>query len=581
MSFDPNYPADPSEEPIRDAGSRDSTSLDSQQPADAGELIDQSGKNEVDAKSTVDIGDADAEVIVAQLDRQQLEWLHPTSLMFDAIAHVRALIVPVTIGLFSAAQGSFAGVMFAVLIFVPALLTSIFKYLTLRYTILDDKLVVMRGLIFRRVRTVPVQKIQNIDLIQNPLHRILGVAEVRIETASGTEPEAILRVLSLDQVERLRAGVSSRKQQAVSASVPAAAPSFDGMPTATHAMETVATDMVEEKTLLEVPTSWLVRAGLASNRGVLIIGVAWGAMYEFNLWDRVDWEHLDRFIPENWTLETRVIAGIAALLMLLVVMRVVSIGWFLLRFYGYRLTRRNEALRISCGLLTRVSATVPIRRIQFVSVHQNLLMRWMRMASIRIETAGGAGKENEDAAATVARRWFVPSIPIDQVPDIVRHLHAELEWETDAWHWKPLAPRATQRMCRIAVYLSVLAGAAGFAAWQPWGWAVGVAVLPLFLFIAFKKSRSMKLARTDFGIAYRSGVWTRKTSVAFFEKIQAIRLDQNPFDRRWRMATLEIDTAAAGPADHRIDVRFLDEQFANEEFETIRHEVAIRKPRFA
>jgi putative membrane protein len=59
---------------------------------------------------------------------------------------------------------------------------------------------------------------------------------------------------------------------------------------------------------------------------------------------------------------------------------------------------------------------------------------------------------------------------------------------------------------------------------------------------------------------------TRKCSCAFVDKIQTVRLSESPFDRRWKMATLAIDTAAAGPAEHRILVKYLDANFAQCEF---------------
>ena len=57
-------------------------------------------------------------------------------------------------------------------------------------------------------------------------------------------------------------------------------------------------------------------------------------------------------------------------------------------------------------------------------------------------------------------------------------------------------------------------------------------------------------------------MFTRKTSAARIDKIQAVRLAESPFDRRYRMATLAVDTAGAGPADHRIRVPYLDRQVA-------------------
>jgi putative membrane protein len=63
-------------------------------------------------------------------------------------------------------------------------------------------------------------------------------------------------------------------------------------------------------------------------------------------------------------------------------------------------------------------------------------------------------------------------------------------------------------------------------------------------------------------VAFRSGVITRQTSATFFDKIQSVALSQSPFDRRWHMATLAVDTAGAGPAGHRIRVPYLEEDTA-------------------
>ena len=102
------------------------------------------------------------------------------------------------------------------------------------------------------------------------------------------------------------------------------------------------------------------------------------------------------------------------------------------------------------------------------------------------------------------------------------------------------------RGLRIVVTLSQVAG---LAISQPWGAMIGLLALPLLLWLASRKGRSMSYARTTFGLAYRSGIIKRKLSLTFFERIQAVRWNQSPFDRRWEMATLSVDTAGAGPAN--------------------------------
>ena len=79
------------------------------------------------------------------------------------------------------------------LFFVPAVVGALIKYWSYRYRLDKDELVIREGIVFRNERHIPYTRIQNIDCVQNPLHRLLRVSEVRLETAGGEKPEAILR----------------------------------------------------------------------------------------------------------------------------------------------------------------------------------------------------------------------------------------------------------------------------------------------------------------------------------------------------------------------------------------------------
>ena len=507
--------------------------------------------------------------------------LHPSSLAFDLITHGKSYLFPALIALFSAARGGSFGIYIAAIIFVPAILSSIFRYFTFRYSIQNQQLVVTKGLIFRSVRTVPVSRIQNLDFVQNILHRMLGVAEVRVETASGTEAEATLRVLSLEQMDKLRSEIfdlQSAKTVVDSAFLPAVndSPDVDGM---TGGLRPASIRDAGES-LLEIPTAWLLRAGLASNRGMLMLGIAFGAMFQFDFEDRFDFRRIWRFLPQLDGSIGGILTLLSGLIGLLLLLRLLGVGWFILRFFGYKLKRHGEDLRISCGLFTKVSATVPRGRIQFISIHRNLIMRWMGYSSLRIETAGGAGKDNENATTTVSRRWFVPVIPDHQVAPLLCILRPGLVWDESSLDFQPLSSRASTRMMRLSIILGALLVVVGLGFSRPWGFLPGVLLLPVFIWWAIKKSKSMRYAWTKDGLVYRSGVLNRKTSLTFFEKIQGVSVRQSPFDRRWKMAQLAIDTAAAGPAEHVIVVGYLDEEFAKTEFQVLRDRTATHQPVF-
>lgn len=550
---------------------------------DDGEIVDAEVLSANDHH--LDTSERQAETTVEQLSR-----LHPTSLGFDLLAHGRTYLVPAAFGLWGAAKGDLTLLIISAFIFVPAFLVSVFRYFTFRYSIQGDKLIVTSGLIFRNVRTVPVARIQNIDFVQNPLHRILNVAEVKIETASGTKPEATLRVLSMHQMEELRKSVVDRQSSKTNRPVSPVAkiedgpavfanPGSDGV-VSENQHSGAMPESIESETLLSIPASWLVKAGLASNRGLIMVGVLIGAYFQFDRGNGIDLFWFQSMLPKNTSTGLIVALAVGGLIAALVLLRLLGIGWFILRFYDYRLIGRGDDLRISCGLFTKVSATVPRQRIQFISIHRSLIMRWFGMASIRIETAGGAGQSNENATESVSKRWFVPAIPEEQVAGLISVLRPELHWDESQFDFKPLSVKVGRRLSRLAIIQSLLICGIGIAATRPWGWIAGVAIFPLLWLWAAKKSKAMRYARTENGVVYRSGVLNRKTSVTFFEKIQTITVEQSPFDRRWQMARLSVDTAAAGPAQHLIQIPYLDETFAAQELQLLRLKTGQEQPVF-
>ena len=113
--------------------------------------------------------------------------LHPLSFVFDIVGQVRQFVVPAGVVLVGAGSAGFAWEAWLVLLVIPSAIVAIVRALTFRYRFDPGELVITSGLIFRNERHVPYGRIQNIDAVQNILHRLLRVVEVRIETGGGDE----------------------------------------------------------------------------------------------------------------------------------------------------------------------------------------------------------------------------------------------------------------------------------------------------------------------------------------------------------------------------------------------------------
>ncbi len=487
--------------------------------------------------------------------------LHPMSVLFGVIRSARMFLLPGLLVLFFSRGDKWQ--MWAMLLLIPAACFEILRYFTLRYRVDHDEIVVREGIFFKNERHIPFHRIQNIDLVQNPLHRLFRVAEVNLETASGSKPEAVFKVLSLRIVKEMRARVF-RDRGVEKAFESSDDPIEDFPPPAPTLEEDVARSTVPPQPakipLLEVKTSDLVRLGLINNKGWAMLLAMMAVIWEFNLDDRLwkssEWETYWNSISMN--LAVLFVVGIVMVGIPLLYGG--SIVWTIFRFHGFKIIKSGEDLRLSCGLLTRRSAAVPLHRIQLVSLHETFLMRRLRQVSVRVETAGGG----EEEKGSISRRWFVPLMPRFEVGRLLESLRPELD--LDQVPWQSLPEEAEWRLKKKGILLSLVFTGLVSLLVRPWGGFSLLVFMPLMVWYCGRYYRSISFARTDYGIFYRSGVFTLKTSVTFFSKMQVVGMSQSPFDRRYSMASLKVDTAGSGPAGHKIHIPYIPETLARSLF---------------
>jgi putative membrane protein len=229
----------------------------------------------------------------------------------------------------------------------------------------------------------------------------------------------------------------------------------------------------------------------------------------------------------------------------------------MVRLHGFRLSQVGADLRTEYGLLTRVSATVPLHRIQTVTVRRGLIHRWLDRASVRAETAGGTGR---GGGSSRQRESLAPIVGLTAVPDLLRAVLPDLDL-TPA-EWQPAAPAAFRRELRVRLVMALVgAGLAAFLLGSRSLWLL--ALLVGWAWVSARVyTRHLGWAVVPGAVLFRNGWIWRHTTVARFSKVQAVTLRQSPFDRRHRMASVRVDTAGAGDASHRVDIPYRPEATA-------------------
>lgn len=483
--------------------------------------------------------------------------LHPLSVLFGLAAQVRIFLLPGLLFVFAGSRGWWGEWQaWAMLLVIPYALVAILRYVSFRYRYEPNEMVIRTGLLFRNERHVPYARIQNLDAVQNVFHRLLGVVEVRVETGGGQEPEAKMSVLPVAAYEEMRRRVFEHRRGEEGPSDAAALPSAP-----------------PDRTLLHLSLRDLLLCGFIENRGVVLIAAGFGLLWEIGLADSLMDRIFGGMAPGRDVMRDlfrsllgqvgfplgRIAFTLMAFAGLLLFIRLISMAWAFLRLYGFRLARAGEDLRTEYGLLTRVVATIPLRRIQTLTIREGPVHQLFRRASVRVETAGGGGGGEGEGSAK-QREWLAPIIRRDDLPGFLHEVLPEVDFA--AVSWRGVEPRAFRRVLKGAVVFSVLASLPFVLLLKMWT-LVLLAVLLVWGFISSRiYVRNLGWAVTESAVLFRSGWIWRQVSVARFAKIQAVAIHESPFDRRAAMARVRVDTAGAGMTAHRVDIPYLARETA-------------------
>ena len=411
-------------------------------------------------------------------------------------------------------------------------------------------MVVRKGWIFRSERHIPYGRIQNIDALQNVFHRLLRVAEVRVETASGGEPEATMTVLPEGALAEMRHFVFAGRQGAVADA---------------QAPEEPAADV-----LLRLRPREVLLYGFIESRGAVVMAGAAGLLWEFGVFDRVFERATDGELGGRGVLRQLVRSAfgeggpslapigrtVAGFIVLLLVLRLLSMAWAFIRLHGFTLRRAGDDLRVDYGLLTRISGTIPLHRIQTLTISDSPLHRLFERASVHVDTAGGDGGEaqprrREPVAPLVHRRHLddltsalLPTVPLSEV----------------AWH--SVHPRAFRRVFFRGCIVVTIASLLLVFLFRWWTLAAAPLLLAWSWFYAGKLVAHMGWALVGDAVVFKSGWFWRRVTVARFSKIQVVMRLESPFDRRTGMAMVKVDTAGAANAEHSVAIPFLPAETA-------------------
>lgn len=458
------------------------------------------------------------------------------TLVVHPVRQLGSLVVPLAALLFVGGAMDRQRVIVFPLVVLFAVAFSLLRWATFTYRVRDDKLEIAQGVLNRQTRSIPLDRVRGVDVTASPLHRLLGIAVVRVDAAAGgeTQQEGELDAVTATEAERLRAALLHRAPHAQDRGREETTAGEQPHPEQQAEPEAVTLAKLHPRWYLYAPlTAYLfVPLGvLGAGIGFLIeLGGRAGALSE---------ENLRRAFEVGAAMPY--ILAVAGGVLFLVAAPLVAIGAFALTNWNFTLRRRDGSIVGERGLFSRRSVSLERDRIRGWELREGLLQRTAGAAGLRALVTGLGDVENRADLLPIAPRTEA----LAAAGRAVGPFHTELLDH-------PRAARNRRLFRAIAPWLvgAIAAEVAGLH-WL----AIALSGLALVgVPLGLDRYRSLGHAADDERFSVRSGSLVRRQAVLERRAVVGWAVRQTWLQRRVGLVTLVAGVGAGNGGYAAVDV---------------------------
>jgi putative membrane protein len=480
--------------------------------------------------------------------------LSPRSMVVGPINQLRGLLVPIAVGL--VVGGFNPWVLGATGATVVALLVGgLATWRTVSYEVGAERLEIRSGLIRRSRRTIPLERVRGVDVTSTLLHRLLGVAVVRIEAAAGAVgggEDGKLDAVDAAEAERLRRVLLDRRAMLAgdsSAATPEGAPPAEAggprgpAPAGDSTDATPDTDATSAgggataaeadatTTHFVMRPSWYLYGALSLGyllTPFAVLATLFGVVQQ-SAGDLAADYVVDWVTTTDRGLLTALSAAAAGVLVLM--MPVFAVVSYALTHWGFSLRERDGSLVAERGLFTRRSVTLEKRRIRGHELLDNPLERTRRVVRLRAIVTGLGDAANRAVLLPIGPRATVDGVVARALTPFRGTLTPH--------------PRAAlyRRWIRAVGPFAVLAGIGLVVEWP---WLAAAASVPAVLGVALGLDRYRSLGHGYDGamVSVRSGSLRRRQATVERSAVIGWTWTQSLTQRRTGLADLQVTVGA-------------------------------------
>lgn len=248
----------------------------------------------------------------------------------------------------------------------------------------NEEFVIKKGILNKSRLGIPLDKIQQVNINQSLLQKFIGVHALEVDTAGSGKKEVSIRAITHELAISLKARL------------------LDGKRNTERADDSTPETRQEQHAFIQISLLSLFKTGITSNYvrsfGILLAFFITTFQYieDFVKYAEIDEDPLDNYLNTEVILKFMMIIIIAVLFMTLIL----NLFRTILKFFNFRITKQNNSLLLSYGLLNTRNTIIRPEKVQIVTVGRNYFQKKFDILDIKIRQASNQEANNQDQRKT-------------------------------------------------------------------------------------------------------------------------------------------------------------------------------------
>ena len=392
----------------------------------------------------------------------------------------------------------------------------------------NEEFIITEGVFNKTKTAIQLNKIQQVNINQSFVQRLIGVYELDVDTAGTNKKEGAIKAISHELALELK---SRLLENEVKKSISETDESqFE---------KSIEKQTEEEYPFIKISFLSLLKIGITSNYGrsisLLLVFFITVSDYIKKITGRDVFhdENIENYVDKNFVIQTFLIL----ILLLLATVLVINLVRIVFKYYDFNITRQKGSLLLSFGLLNTKSTIIKPEKVQIMTVTSNYFQKKMNILELKIRQATSGEKEERNSAIEI------PGCSESESDAILKLLFREIPK-------KGVMLKPNFRKLGFSLFLSIGLPLSGFTAFGYWIMPVlfGYSyLLPIYIILVglvqFFKFKNNRLFIDDHFIIRQSGAWDISNEIVEPTKIQAITISQLFWHKNLNIGSITLHTA--------------------------------------